>query len=87
MNVYIRPFFDSFTAGSPGGVGKRILLSFLGVLLLAVGGESASVSDILSNQTPHLIVICTDKRCIFLRVGLTLKYDDGDTLVIGTINS
>ena len=51
MNVYIRPFFDSFTAGSPGGVGKRILLSFLGVLLLAVGAESASVSDILSNQT------------------------------------
>ena len=45
-----------------------------------------SSGDILSHQVPHLIVVGTHIGSVFLGVGLALKYDDRDALIIGPID-
>ena len=42
--------------------------------------------DILAHHMPHLIVVGTDEGSIFLRVSLALEHNDGNTLVVGTVD-
>ena len=42
--------------------------------------------DILSHGFSHLIVVGTDESCVFLGVGLAFEDNDGNTLVIGTVD-
>ena len=42
--------------------------------------------DILAHQVPHFIVVGTHIGRVFLGVGLALKYDYRDTLVVGPVD-
>ncbi len=43
-------------------------------------------NDVTSHLMPHLIVVGTYEGCVFLRVGLTFKNDNRNTLVEGAID-
>ena len=44
-------------------------------------------SNVFPHHTAHLVVVGTDERRVFLRVGLALEHNDGDALVEGSVDS